>query len=361
MTETADPAFIDDLPLLANAGRRAWRFHALALLALLALLLASLSLGEFTLAPSALWAAFTDGQSAQLTREIVINFRLPGAITALCAGLALGVSGLLMQTLFQNPLAGPFVLGTDAGASLGVALMLLAGSRWDLAAHLPPFLLPLGTAAAAILGAGAVMLIIGVVAMRLEHPATLVVVGLMLSLLVGSLVSVLVYFSSPEQLYGFVMWGLGSFNGMTWTRLAVFVPLVLVSFALAMLLPKALNALNLGPLYAASLGVNTRQVSWSVILVSSCLAGATTAFCGPIGVLGTAIPHVARGLLRSADHRLLLPACATVGAAIALLAEILARTPGQGTGLPLNAVTALVAAPVVLWVLFHNLRFEAGQ
>jgi iron complex transport system permease protein len=293
---------------------------------------------------------------------IVWQVRLPRAITAALAGAALGVGGLQMQTLFRNPLADPFILGISAGASLGVALVVLtvgtAGTGLVAGLGLAG---NLSVVAAAALGAGIVTSIVLVVSRRVANPATVLIIGLMAGYAVTSIVSVLIYsgLGQFERVRAYIAWGFGSFAGTTWSQLVVFVPTVVLGLALAMILVKQLNALLLGDAYAQSMGLPVRRIRLLVVVGASLLAGVVTAFCGPIAFIGVAVPHLARGLLRTSDHRVVMPATILAGAIVALAAGLVAQLPGSDASLPLNAVTSLLGAPVVVAVLLRLRR--AGQ
>jgi iron complex transport system permease protein len=293
--------------------------------------------------------------------DIVFKFRLPKALTAMLAGAALAVSGLQMQTLFRNPLADPFILGVSSGASLGVALVILsvgaAGSA--LVAGLG-VLGDLSLAAAAALGSASVLGAVLVVSRRVQNTLTLLILGLMFGYLTSALVSLLVYFSLPERVQAFSLWSAGSFGGVTWNQLSVFAPVVLVGLGLAGVLPKTLNALLLGDAYARSLGVNVQRARLWVVVSASALAGAVTAFCGPIAFLGVAVPHLCRSLFNTADHRVLMPTSLLLGAALALLADLIAQLPGGQLILPLNVITSLFGVPVILWVLLRQRQLKSS-
>ena len=261
-----------------------------------------------------------------------------------------------MQTFFRNPLAEPFVLGISSGASLGVALVVLGGSTLLTTNG---FRGDLGIAAAACVGAVAVLLLVMLVAQRVHSSMTLLVLGVMVGYMTSAAVSLLIYFSRPEEISAYISWTFGSFGGVTWGTMSVFAPAVLPALALAFLLAKPLNALLLGETYAQSMGLNVRRARIGIITVSALLAGTVTAFCGPISFIGLAAPHLGRSLLNTSDHRLLIPASALLGATAALLADLIAQAPAMpNVTLPLNAVTALFGAPVVIWVILrrHNLR-----
>ena len=336
----------------------------LAMVALAAFLL-SLAVGSVRIPLDEIVAVLLGGDASKTAwTTIVLKFRLPKALTAMLAGAALSVSGLQMQTLFRNPLAGPFVLGISSGASLGVALtVLLAGVAVGLGGSttlLAGISLAGDTSLAlsAIFGSGLVLLLVMAVARRVQSGMTLLILGLMFGYATSALVSVLIYFSVVERIQAYISWTFGSFGGVTWRQLQVMAPAILLGLAGGHLLMKPLNALLLGETYALSLGLNVRRVRLGIIGSSAVLAGVVTAFCGPIGFLGIAVPHLCRSLLHSSDHRLLLPAVSFMGATLALGADIVAGLPGSQLTLPLNAVTALIGAPVVIWVILRqrNLR-----
>jgi iron complex transport system permease protein len=287
--------------------------------------------------------------------HIVLTVRLPRTLAAALGGAALGVAGLQMQTLFRNPLADPFILGISAGAGLGVALVVLGTAAGGagllgglgLAGHF-------GVVVAAVIGAGAVLGLVLVVGQRVQNAMTLLILGLMFGYLTGAVVSVLLYFSIPEQVQAYVLWTFGSFGGVTWNQLSWLAPVVVAGLVLALALGKPLNALLLGEAYAGSLGVDVRRVRRWIILSAALLAGAVTAYCGPIGFLGVAVPHLCRALLATANHRLLVPACGLAGATLALAADLVARLPGSQATLPLNAVTSLLGGPVVIWIILRR-------
>ncbi len=292
-------------------------------------------------------------------RDIVLNIRLTKALTAVLVGSGLAVSGLLMQTFFRNPLADPFILGINSGASLGVALAILSvGTVGSLFMTQINTLGDLGVAAAAIFGAALVFGLVMLVARNVKSSNTLLILGLMFGYATSALVSLLIYFSLPERIQAYMIWTYGSFGGVTWSQLKVMAPVMLVGLVIGSLLGKSLNALLLGEDYARSLGLNIGRTRFFILLGASILAGAATAFCGPIGFLGVAIPHIARNLLRTSNHKLLLPAVLILGACAALLADVLTQLPGTAFILPVNVITSLFGAPFVLWII---LRRKAGS
>lgn len=324
--------------------------------ALLGAFLLSLSLGSVRIPLDQVLTIILGGQPTRATwTTIIYDFRLPKALTATLAGAALGVSGLQMQTLFRNPLADPYVLGVSSGASLGVALVVLTvGAANTTLLAVVGLLGNLSLVAAACIGAGAVLALVLALAQRVQSSVTLLVLGLMIGYLTSAIVSLLLYFSIAERIHAYIAWSFGSFGGVTWSQLRVLTPVVVGGLLLAFTLTKALNALLLGEAYAQTMGLHIRRARMGVVAGSAILAGAVTAFCGPVGFLGIAVPHLCRALLRSADHRVLVPACTLLGATCALLADLAAQAPGSDAVLPLNAVTALIGAPVVVWVILRR-------
>ena len=295
------------------------------------------------------------GGDSSTYRAIILDYRLPQAITALLAGIGLSVSGLLMQTLFRNPLADPSLLGISSGSSLGVALIiLLAGSFGGISVSTMALWSTFGVTLAAFVGAFLVLLLILALSSRLRSMVSLVLVGIMIAYIAGSVTDILKFFSQKEGLHSFVIWGMGSFSNVSKVQLPFFAITVVVGTVGAFLLFKTLNLLLLGERYAENLGVNIRRSSMLIILVSGFLTAIITAFCGPIAFLGLAVPHIARFLFRSSDHKLLIPATAFLGMDLALFCNLIARLPSFEGNLPINSVTALIGAPIVLWVIFHR-------
>ena len=343
-------------------GLRPWLFLLLLFLLVLAFTL-SLMLGSVNIPPQQVAQILLGGAPAKASwADILFKFRLPKAVTAVLVGAALSTAGLQMQTLFRNPLADPFILGVSSGASLGVALVILgigAASTLTFTAGLSIFG-DLTLAIAASLGAGLVLGAVLVVARRVQNTLTLLVVGLMFGYLASAVVTLLIYFSQPERVQLFSLWSSGSFGGVTWSQMRVFAPAAILGLLLGFAMMKPLNALLLGDDYARSLGLNVRRARFWIILSASLLAGASTAFCGPIWFIGVAVPHVARSLLRTADHRALLPASMLMGASFALVADVIAQAPGSQHVLPLNVVMSLFGVPIILWIILRQrqLRFS---
>jgi iron complex transport system permease protein len=335
----------------------------LCVLLLIGAFVASLALGSVQVPLGDVVTILLGGEGARATwTTIVLDFRLPKAITALLAGAALGTGGLLMQTLFRNPLADPYVLGVSSGASLGVAIVILATGAAGTTTLLTTmtFTGDLSITLAASIGAALVLALVLLVGARVRHALTLLILGLMFGYAVSAVVSILMHFSIPERVQAYVNWTFGSFGTVTWSQLGVLALAVGAGLLLAAMRAKPLDALLLGETYARSMGVDVRRARLLLIAAAALLAGAVTAFCGPIGFLGIAIPHIARMIFRSSAHALLLPACALLGATLALIADMVAQLPGTQALLPLNAVTALIGAPVVVWLLLRKEGIRRG-
>ena len=319
----------------------------------LLLFVMNLCFGSVSIPMKEIWAAVFGGESSTY-RAIVLDYRLPQAITALLAGIGLSVSGLLMQTLFRNPLADPSLLGISSGSSLGVALVILLGTVTGLSVNTLSLWSTFGVTVAAFVGAFAVLLLILALSSRLRSMVSLVLVGIMIAYIAGSVTDILKFFSQKEGLHSFVIWGMGSFSNVSKAQLPFFAIAVVAGAVASFLLFKTLNLLLLGERYAENLGVNIRRSSMLIILVSGFLTALITAFCGPIAFLGLAVPHIARFLFKSSDHKLLIPATAFIGMDLALFCNLIARLPSFEGNLPINSVTALIGAPIVLWVIFHR-------
>ena len=320
----------------------------------------NLCFGSVSIPMKEIWAAVFGGEGSTY-RAIVMDYRLPQAITALLAGIGLSVSGLLMQTLFRNPLADPSLLGISSGSSLGVALVVLLGTATGLSVSTLTLWSTFGITVAAFVGAFAVLLLILALSSRLRSMVSLVLVGIMIAYIAGSVTDILKFFSQKEGLHSFVIWGMGSFSNVSKAQLPFFAIAVVAGAIGSFLLFKTLNLLLLGERYAENLGVNIKRSSMLIILASGFLTALITAFCGPIAFLGLAVPHIARFLFKSSDHKLLIPATAFIGMDLALFCNLIARLPSFEGNLPINSVTALIGAPIVLWVIFHRQRFSQSQ
>ena len=281
-------------------------------------------------------------------RSIVIDIRLVRAVVALLAGVALSVSGLQMQVLFRNPLAGPYVLGVSAGASLGVALFVLGAPLLGVA--LSPALQSIGTAGAAWIGSAVVLVAVVALSRRIKDIMVMLILGIMLSSGVGALVEIMQYLSNEASLKSYIVWTMGSLGDVTSTQLAMLAPVVVVGLAMAVATIKPMNMLLAGERYAASMGLNIKRTRALVLTATTLLAGTITAFCGPIGFVGIAVPHIARMLFRSADHRTLLPATILAGVVMMLVGDIVAKC----FALPINTITALMGIPIVIYIVTRN-------
>jgi iron complex transport system permease protein len=285
-------------------------------------------------------------------RNIILESRLPGAITALLAGAGLSVSGLQMQTMFRNPVAGPYVLGISAGASLGVAIFILAASAFGVSeVHLFSSWTIIAAAAG---GAILIFLVNLLISYRLNDVVAILIIGLMIGGGISALIEILQSFSSNEALKSYVLWSFGSFRYVDSSQIPYLGFIVLFGIVFSYFLSKPLNLLLLGDTYATSSGLNIRTAKILLVLCTSILAGGITAFCGPIGFVGLAVPHVARAIFKTADHKILTPACVVIGAAICGLCNVIAASPGSDYILPVNAITSLLGAPVVIWIIIRR-------
>ncbi len=324
--------------------------------ALAVLFLLNLFLGTVHIPMQSIIAILTGGDGgSEIWRNIIVSSRVPQACTALMAGMGLAVSGLQMQTVFHNPLAGPSVLGISNGASLGVAfVVLLSGSLGGVALSRMGFFGDAAISIAAIVGALAVMALIVFVAERVRGKVTLLIIGVMIGYLANAVIGVLKFFSAEEDIKAYVVWGLGSFARVSGDQMVLFIVLMAILLPLSMLLVKTMNLLLLGDTYASNLGLNIRRARRQVIISSGVLVAIVTAYCGPIMFIGLAVPHLARALFRTSDHRVLMPATMLTGGVLALLCNLIARMPGFEGALPVNSVTALVGAPIIASVLFKR-------
>lgn len=291
--------------------------------------------------------------------NIILKSRLPQSLTAAMAGAGLAVSGLLMQTVFRNPLAGPSVLGISSGASLGVAcVVLLSGSIGGVALSKLGVVGEVTITLSAIIGSLLIMALIAYVAQKVRGNVTLLIMGVMIGYIANAIIGVLKFFSAEEDIRAYVIWGLGSFSRVSGGQTSVFLVLMLILLPTSFFLIKTLNLLLLGDAYARNLGLNIKQARLLVIGCSGVLVAVVTAYCGPIVFLGLAVPHICRGLFRTSNHATILPASLLAGASLALVCNLIARLPGFEGALPVNSVTALVGAPVVMWVLFDKRKNE---
>ena len=327
--------------------RPALLFMLLAL-ATAALFIGDLAVGSVDIPLSEVWAALTGGPCDPTNGTIILKIRLLKAVTALLAGSALAASGLAMQTLFRNPLAGPYVLGISSGASLGVALFLLGAPLLGVSGH--SFIQSLGIAGAAWIGSALVLAVVMAVSHRIKDIMVILILGMMFSSGVSSVVEILQYLSNEAALKSFVVWTMGSLGDVTGNRLLLMLPAVGAGLLLSIAVIKPLNLLLLGENYARTMGLNVQRTRTLIFLATVLLAGTVTAFCGPVGFIGLAVPHLARMIFASADHRILMPASMLTGAALLLICDLLAKT----LALPINTITALMGIPVVIVVVIRN-------
>lgn len=323
----------------------------------------NLVLGSVSIPLRAVWnILWGTGNESVIWQNIIWKSRVPQALTALAAGAGLSVSGLQMQTVFRNPLAGPSVLGISSGASMGVAfVVLLSGSLGGVALSKLGFMGEITLTIAAIAGSLSIMALIVFVSQKVRGNVTLLIIGVMIGYIANAVIGVLKFFSVEEDIRAYVIWGLGSFARVSGDQMTLFICIMVVLLPLSFLLVKTLNLLLLGDAYARNLGLNIKRARLLVITCSGVLVAIVTAYCGPIIFLGLAVPHLCRGMFRTSDHRILMPASLLAGASLALVCNLIARMPGFEGALPVNSVTALVGAPVVMSVLFNKRRNEMNE
>ncbi len=330
-------------------------FLILSLLLLISFVL-DLFLGSVFIGPSDVVKALF-ARTGDINETIILRFRLPKAITSLIVGIALSISGLQMQTLFRNPMAGPYVLGISSGASLGVAFIILGFSaemtfgkistigNWTIVA-------------ASWIGAGTVMILIMIISARVKNIMTVLIIGIMLASGISAIVSIMQYFSSESMLKAYIVWTMGSLGNLTAEQIKILSLSVILGVLLCFLSVKMLNAMLLGETYAGSIGLSVRTARFILIAGTSALAGTVTAFCGPIGFIGIAVPHIARIIFRTADHKILIPGTILTGGIILLFSDIISQLPGSDNVLPINSVTALVGIPIVIWIIIKNRNYS---
>ena len=319
------------------------------------LFILNLFVGSVTVPIDEIFKVLLKENSDNTLNVIIFNYRLPQALTALLAGAALAVAGLLMQTLFRNPLADPSMLGISSGASLGVGIViLLTGAISGTAVSSFGWWSTIGVSLAAFIGAVLVLFVMLAFSSRMKNMTTLIIIGLMIAYLAGSITDILKFFSLKEDIHAFVIWGMGSFSGVGTSKMPIFATSIIIGLFITFFISKNLNILLLGEMYAENLGLNIRKNSVIIILVSGYLTAIVTAYCGPIAFVGLAMPHIARFLFKSSDHRLLIPATMLIGMDMALICNLIARMPGFDGNLPINAVTAFIGAPVVISVILKS-------
>jgi len=334
---------------------KTYKFPFIALIiVLLICFLTNISLGSVYIPLKDVFNSLIGNAIEQDTSQHIINnYRLPKAITAILVGSGLGISGLLMQTLFRNPLAGPFVLGISSGASLGVALIIL-GSGLFGGAFTSLFISKWSIVTAASLGSFLVLLAVLMVSIKVRDTMAILIIGLMFASITAAIVSVLSYFGSAEQLQQYIFWGFGSLGNLSWNELFIFSIIFCFGIVLSIISIKSLNTLLLGENYAISLGLNIKRSRLIIIAATSLLAGTITAFAGPIAFIGLAIPHLTRQIFNTSNHKILLPAVFLLGAVVMLICDSIAQLPNADYTLPINAITALIGAPVVIWLLVRK-------
>lgn len=338
---------------MANKQRNILLFSLLGL-GLVVLFFVNISFGSITIPFKEVYNSLTGGQASKSTWEyIIINYRLPKAITAVLVGMGLSISGLLMQTLFRNPLAGPYVLGLSSGASLGVAFVILG------AAFMPVFISTIllssyGIVLASTMGSSIVLLAVLLVSHRLRDTMAILIVGLMFGSFTSAIVGTLTYFSTAEQLQKFTFWSMGTLGNLSWASISILTSCVVIGLLLSLFSIKPLNALLLGENYARSLGINFKKTRLIIILATSILAGSITAYAGPIAFIGLAVPHIAKLLFQTSNHSILFWSTLLLGAAIMLVCDVVSQMPGFDITLPINAITSLLGAPIVIWLLVRK-------
>ena len=344
-----------------DESRKKWESAFIALFAILILsFLLNVTFGSVKIPFSFVINYFTGQSNNEVWSNILGNFRLPKAITATLAGSALAISGLQMQTLFRNPLAGPFILGISSGAGLGVALVIFLGVSIGSFIELSGIGRSWILVGASAVGSFLVLSIVLLASFKIRNGVSLLIIGLMFGSAASALVSILQYFSKAENIQSYVIWSFGSLGSLSWLELYVFVPIILAALILSLLLSKQLNAMLLGEDYAESMGLKLKKARMLIIICTSILAGTVTAFCGPIAFIGLAIPHIARMLFNTGNHLLLTPLVILLGAIALLVFDIVAQLPGQQETLPINAITSLFGAPFVIWLILRksNIKYS---
>lgn len=327
------------------------------------LFMANLALGSVKIPLRSLYHILQQDGTERITwTNIIMRSRMPQTITAMLAGAGLSIGGLMMQTLFRNPLAGPSILGISSGASLGVAFVILfSGNIAGVALSRIGIYGNIAVTLAAFVGALAVLLLVLFLARKIKGNATLLIIGIMVGYTTNAVVGMLKFYSMQEDIHAYVIWGLGSFAKVSPDQMKIFAPVVIAGLLLSLLMGKSLNILLLGENYARNLGLNIRRSRWYIILCTGVLTATITAYCGPIIFLGLAVPHLARNIFVTSDHRILLPAVTLTGALLALLCNLIARMPGFDGALPINSITSMMGAPVVIWILFQKRKVHIQE
>jgi iron complex transport system permease protein len=323
-------------------------------LALVLAFIADLCLGTVYIKPQVIWRIINGSSTNEVASYIILQLRLPRAVMALLTGSGLAVAGLLMQTLFRNALAGPFVLGISSGAGLGVALAVMGSTALGIAN-----LSGIGLVIPSILGSFLVLILIALLSLRIKDTMGLLIVGIMVGSLSSAIVGILSYLSTSDELKRYIFWSLGSLGNVSWDAIGLLTAIFCIALSLILLIMKPLNTLLLGESYARSLGINITKTRWTLILITSLLAGSITAFAGPIAFIGLAVPHIARLFMPTINHKVLIPVAMLLGAILLLCCDMIAQLPFSNLSLPINAVTSLLGAPLVIWLILkkRNLNF----
>jgi len=320
---------------------------------LIVLFFADILLGSVNLSLSVFGDLIVGNDISAAHEIIILDSRIPKALTAILCGIALSISGLLMQSLFRNPLAGPYILGISSGAGLGVAILVMGAGIFGIAISSV-----FSFSIAAILGALFILMILFLVSIKVKDVMTLLILGVMLGAIATAIIGLIQYFTTDYQLKSFIIWSLGSFAGVSYDELKVMASIIAIGVVVAFGFSKGLNAILMGDSYATSIGFSVMRIRLIVIIASGILAGITTAFCGPIGFVGIVVPHLARLLFQSANHRLLIPACMLIGSCVLLFSDILSALPTNGIRLPINSITAILGIPVIIWILFSKRKLK---
>lgn len=321
----------------------------LSFLLLLVFFIIDITFGGASIPFQDVWNTLTGNSQDPIFNEIIFNHRIPRAVTAILTGTALSVAGVLMQTLFHNPLAGPDVLGVTSGAGLGVALLTMGAS------FLPAWMISgSGQVLAATIGAALILMLVIIASIRVPKSVSLLIIGIMFGYFTGAIVSVLQSISDPETLKLFISWTFGSLSDVGWPQLTILIPVTLAGILMALLMQKQLNVLLLGKNYAGGLGVSVPRLRILIIIATAILAGSSTAFTGPISFIGITIPHMARGVFHTPNHRIILPASILFGSIILLACDFISQMSWTHSLLPINAVTALFGAPIICWIILKK-------
>ena len=337
-----------------NATNKNTLLFSILIIGVVFLFFLNISLGSINIPIKDVYTSLLHGScSKESWNYIILNYRLPKAIVAILIGIGLSISGLLMQTLFRNPLAGPYVLGLSSGASLGVAVVILGASLLPISLS-EFFLSSIGIIIASSLGSFFVLISVLVIAKRLRDTMAILIVGLMFGSLTSAIVGSLTYFSSAEQLQKFTFWSLGNLGNLTWNSIGILTCCVTLGILLSVFSIKPLNALLLGENYARSLGINYKKTKYIILFATSILAGSITAFVGPIAFIGLAVPHIAKLVFQTSNHKILFWSTLLFGAIIMLICDSITQIPGTEIILPINAITSIFGAPIVIWLLVRK-------